>query len=211
MLACPSSHCHADVTFDRHLVNIWSAAGHQPAVGPISCLISIWSACCHQLTRDPAGKLQSGLQRLLTSVQCQHIRWDISLLDLLDCSSSILNVLWFRVFSSLSHSSDGNTSLFNGGGSTSYVPQAIEEHAGYGTVVWPDSFSEKLAEGAGLQQIFCCLTTSTARALLLLADAGFRIWFHVPNARCCFLVLEYPGKGIVYLRDLLRQLDVLPR
>ena len=42
-------------------------------------------------------------------------------------------------------------------------------------VVWPDSFHERLVEGAGLQQLFCCLTASTARTLLGMADAEFRI------------------------------------
>ena len=32
-------------------------------------------------------------------------------------------------------------------------------------MIWPDSLSEWLVEGAGLQQVFCCLTSSTARAL----------------------------------------------
>ena len=42
-------------------------------------------------------------------------------------------------------------------------------------MVWPDSISESLVEGAGLQQMFCCLTAITARALLCMADAEFGI------------------------------------
>ena len=63
-------------------------------------------------------------------------------------------------------------------GSTSYVPQATVEFAGHGSVVWPDSLSEKLIEGAGLQQLLCCLIASTARALLCMADAefGIQVW-----------------------------------
>ena len=53
--------------------------------------------------------------------------------------------------SSSSHSSDGNSSLLNEGGSASQVPQASIELAGYGSVVWPDSLSEWLVDGAGLQ------------------------------------------------------------
>ena len=50
-----------------------------------------------------------------------------------------------------SRSSDGNSSLLDEGGSTSRVPQATVELAGYGSVVWPDSLSEWLVDGAGLQ------------------------------------------------------------
>ena len=49
-----------------------------------------------------------------------------------------------------SRSSDGNSSLLDEGGSASQVPQATLELAGYGNVVWPDSLSEWLADGAGL-------------------------------------------------------------
>ena len=38
-------------------------------------------------------------------------------------------------------------------------------------MVWPDSISEWLVNRPGLQQMFCCLTASTARALLCMADA----------------------------------------
>ena len=48
-------------------------------------------------------------------------------------------------------SSDGNASLLDEGGSASQVPQATVELAGYGSVVWPDSLSEWLVDGAGLQ------------------------------------------------------------
>ena len=47
--------------------------------------------------------------------------------------------------------SDGNSSLLDEGGSASQVPQASVELAGYGNVVWPDSLSEWLVGGAGLQ------------------------------------------------------------
>ena len=47
--------------------------------------------------------------------------------------------------------SDGNSSLLSEGGSTSQVPQASVQLAGYGSVVWPDSLSEWLVGGAGLQ------------------------------------------------------------
>ena len=53
--------------------------------------------------------------------------------------------------SSSSRSSDGNSSLLNEGGSASQVPQASVELAGCGSVVWPDSLSEWLVDGAGLQ------------------------------------------------------------
>ena len=75
--------------------------------------------------------------------------------------------------SSSSRSSDGNSSLPDEGGSALQVPQASVELAGYGRVVWPDSLSEWLVDGAGLQQMFCCLTASTARALLCVANAEF--------------------------------------
>ena len=50
-----------------------------------------------------------------------------------------------------SRSSDGNSSLLDEGGSASQVPQASVELAGYGGVVWPDSLSEWLVGGTGLQ------------------------------------------------------------
>ena len=71
---------------------------------------------------------------------------------------------------SSSRSSDGNSCLLDEGGSASLVPHATEEFAG-GSVVWPDSLSEWLVDGAGLQHMFCSLTASTARALLCMADA----------------------------------------
>ena len=46
------------------------------------------------------------------------------------------------VSSSSSRSLDGNSSLLNEGGSTSQVPQATVQLAGYGSVVWPDFLSE---------------------------------------------------------------------
>ena len=52
---------------------------------------------------------------------------------------------------SSSSSSDGNSSLLDEGGSASQVPQASVQLAGYGSVVWPDSLSEWLVDGAGLQ------------------------------------------------------------
>ena len=53
--------------------------------------------------------------------------------------------------SSSSRSSDGNSRLLDEGGSASQVPQASAELAGYGSVVWPDSLSEWLVDGTGLQ------------------------------------------------------------
>ena len=55
------------------------------------------------------------------------------------------------IISSSSRSTDGNSSLLNEGGSASQVPQASVELAGHGSVVWPDSLSEWLVDGAGLQ------------------------------------------------------------
>ena len=80
-----------------------------------------------------------------------------------------------RSFMISSFSSDGNSSLLNEGGSTLNVPQATVELVGYRSVVWPDSASEWLVDRAGLQQMLCCLIASTARALLCMADAQFRI------------------------------------
>ena len=42
-------------------------------------------------------------------------------------------------------------------------------------MVWPDSLSEQLIDGAELQQMFCCLTASSARVMLCMADIVFRI------------------------------------
>ena len=53
-------------------------------------------------------------------------------------------------------------------------PQATVELAGCGSVIWPDSRSEWIVEGAGLQQMFCWLTASTSRALLCMAE--YRWW-----------------------------------
>ena len=39
----------------------------------------------------------------------------------------------------------------NEGGSTAQDPQASVQLSGYGSVVWPDSLSEWLVGGAGLQ------------------------------------------------------------
>ena len=52
--------------------------------------------------------------------------------------------------SSSSRSSDGNSSLLNEGGSASQVPQASVVLAVYESVVWPDSLSKWLVDGAGL-------------------------------------------------------------
>ena len=81
----------------------------------------------------------------------------------------------FVTHSSSSCSSDGNSSLLDEGGSSSQVPQASADLAGYGSVVWPDSLSEWLVDGAGLQKMFCCSTAGTARALLCMANAEFGI------------------------------------
>ena len=56
--------------------------------------------------------------------------------------------------------SDGNSSFLDEGCSASQVPRATVELAGYGSVVWPDSLSEWLVDGAGLQQMFRCLTST---------------------------------------------------
>ena len=90
-----------------------------------------------------------------------------------------------HISSSSSRSPDGNSSLIDGGGSTSQVPRATVQLAGYGSVVWPDSFSEWLVEGTGLQQMFCCLTTSSARAHLCMADAEFQIYVIVEAVVAC--------------------------
>ena len=50
-----------------------------------------------------------------------------------------------------SRSSDGNSSLLDEGDSASQVPQASVELVGYGRVIWPDSLSEWVVDGAGLQ------------------------------------------------------------
>ena len=68
---------------------------------------------------------------------------------------------------------------------TSQVPQATVELAGFDSVVWPDSLSEQLVERAGLQQTFSCLTASTAKALLCMADAEFRIQVMVEAVVVC--------------------------
>ena len=81
----------------------------------------------------------------------------------------------FSFSSSSSRLSDGNSSLHNEGASASQVPQASVEPAGYRSVVWPDSLSEWLVDGSGLQQMLCCLTASTARALLCVANEEFGI------------------------------------
>ena len=51
--------------------------------------------------------------------------------------------------------------------------------------VWPDFLSEWLVERAGLQQMFCCLTTSTSRALFCMADAEFRIQVMIEAVVAC--------------------------
>ena len=87
--------------------------------------------------------------------------------------------------SSSSNWSNGNSSLLNEDGSALYVPQATVELAGYGIVVWPDSLCKWLIDGAGLQTIFCCLTASTARALLCIADGEFGIQTIVEAVVAC--------------------------
>ena len=52
-------------------------------------------------------------------------------------------------------------------------------------MVWPDSLSEWLIDGAGLQQMFCYLTASTARALLSMANAEFGIQVIVEAVVAC--------------------------
>ena len=77
-------------------------------------------------------------------------------------------LLWRNVFSSCW--SDGNPSLLHLGGSALLVLQAALELVSHGGVVWPDS----LPEWAGLQQMVHCLTASTAKELLCMANAEFR-------------------------------------
>ena len=52
-------------------------------------------------------------------------------------------------------------------------------------MVWSDSLPGLLAEGAGLQQMFCCLTASTARTLPCMADAEFRVQVVVEVVVAC--------------------------
>ena len=87
-------------------------------------------------------------------------------------------------FSSFSRSSDRCSSLLDESGSASKVPQASVELVGYGSVVWPDSLSEWLADGAGLQ-MFCSQTASTARALLCMVDAEFGLQVIVEAVVAC--------------------------
>ena len=101
-------------------------------------------------------------------------------------SSLISQLLLHLLETSSSGSSDGNPGLLNEGGSTSQVPQASVELADYGSVVWPDSLSEWLVDGTGLQRI-CCLTASTARALLCIANAEFGIQVIVEAFLACHL------------------------
>ena len=63
------------------------------------------------------------------------------------------------------------SSLLDNGGSVLQVLQTTAELLNHWGVVWLDSFPERLIERAGLQQIFSCLTASTARALLCMASA----------------------------------------
>ena len=65
------------------------------------------------------------------------------------------------------------------------VPQASVQLAGYGSVIWPDSLSEWLVDGAGLQQMFFCLTASTARALLCMVNVEFGIQVIVEAVVAC--------------------------
>ena len=44
---------------------------------------------------------------------------------------------------------------------------------------------EYLEEGAGLQQMFCCLLASTTRALLCMADEEFRIQVMAETVLAC--------------------------
>ena len=67
------------------------------------------------------------------------------LIEACGCCSSLISS------SSSSCLSDGNSILINEGGSASQVPQASIQLAGYGSVVWPDSLSEWVVGGAGLQ------------------------------------------------------------
>ena len=75
----------------------------------------------------------------------------------------------------------------------SSVPRATVELACYGSVVWPDSLSEWLEDGSGLQKMFCCLTASTTRALLYMANVEFGIQVIVEAVGTC------PGPEHCYL------------
>ena len=119
----------------------------------------------------PRSSLAFFLSRVnvITETTCNKVRrLRVQVYDVVSSSSS-------------SRSSDGNSSLLDEGGSASQVPQATVELAGYGSVVWPDSRSEWLVDRAGLQWTFCCLTASTARALLCMADEEFGIlmWYDI--------------------------------
>ena len=55
------------------------------------------------------------------------------------------------------------------------VHQTATELASHQGVVWPDSLSVGLVGGAGLQQMFCGLTASSAKALLHMTNAEFGV------------------------------------
>ena len=74
--------------------------------------------------------------------------------------------LLFRSSSSSSRSSDRQRSFLDEGGRSLQVLQATVELLGHCLVVRPYPLSERLVEGAGLEQMFCCLTSSPAGALL---------------------------------------------
>ena len=67
-------------------------------------------------------------------------------------------------------------------------PQAAVQLANYWSVVRPDSLPERLVEGAGLQQMFCCLTASTTMALLCMANAEFGVYVVVGVVVACHLL-----------------------
>ena len=106
----------------------------------------------------PTFQLHSdGLSMCLGTTDLYRFIITLSGLDLI-CGSQSKgkpNLSWqfscMLLHSSSSRSSDGNCSLLDEGGSASQVPQAAVEFAGYGSVVWPDSLSERLVDGAGLQ------------------------------------------------------------
>ena len=96
-----------------------------------------------------------------------------------------LSLLLSALSSSSSRSSDGNSSLLDEGGSALQVPQATVQLAGYGSVVWLESLSEWLVDRAGLQQMFCCLTASTVRALLCNGWCGLEYRLGLWRAELC--------------------------
>ena len=103
------------------------------------------------------GKTLNCLSRSVPETH-QHVTWTLSSQQTIvsavvvgvEGGGSGLGMVEIQMFLFLSSSrlSDGNSSLLNEGGRASQVPQASVELAGYGSVVWPDSLSEWLVDGA---------------------------------------------------------------